>query len=165
MAQLVEHPLSEWEALGFYPARSYLRLSKLLLAALFLAVNIDCSIVTRMGLIVVPYMCMCLRCDTAARWYNKRVSVSITSRHYHYMTERLLNDVKPLLTYEPAHDNTYKKKCATNKESDQPVHLSSQRVFADLMCLLQPPGYPERWMRTLAILGGFESWLVTKVLL
>ena len=50
-----------------------------------------------------------------------------------------------------AHDKTYNKTCATSKGLDQPVHLSSRSVFADPMCLLQPPGYPKI---TLAILGG-----------
>ena len=47
--------------------------------------------------------------------------------------------------YEPAHKKTYNKTCATNEDSDQPVHPHSLiRVFADRMCLLQPPGYPKR---------------------
>ena len=46
--------------------------------------------------------------------------------------------------YEPAHDITYYKTCATSEVSDQPAHLRSLiRVFADRMRLLQPPGYPE----------------------
>ena len=46
--------------------------------------------------------------------------------------------------------------CATSEDSDQPAHLRSLiRVFADRMCLLQPPGYPKRdKKRTFAILGG-----------
>ena len=54
---------------------------------------------------------------------------------------------KPLPTdhvrLEPVHDKTYIKTCATSEDSDQPTHLRSLiRVFADRMCLLQPPGYP-----------------------
>ena len=46
---------------------------------------------------------------------------------------------------EPGHDKTYNKTCATSEDSDQPAHLRSLiRVFADRMCLLQPPGYPKR---------------------
>ena len=37
--------------------------------------------------------------------------------------------------------------CATSKDSDQPSHLIS--VFADRMCLLQPPGYLKRDTREL----------------
>ena len=66
----------------------------------------------------------------------------------------------------PAHDKTYNKTCTTSKDSDQPAHLrhsfytnsatsedsypplmpprSLIRVFADRMCLLQTPSYPER---------------------
>ena len=49
------------------------------------------------------------------------------------------------MLYEPVHDKTYNKNCATSKESDEPVHLRSLiRVLADGMCLLQPPCYSER---------------------
>ena len=38
----------------------------------------------------------------------------------------------------------YNKICATSEDSDQPAHPRSLiRVFADRMCLLQPPGYPK----------------------
>ena len=48
-------------------------------------------------------------------------------------------------TNEPAHDKTYNRTCATSEDSDQPAHPRSLiRVFADRMCLLQPPGYPKR---------------------
>ena len=48
------------------------------------------------------------------------------------------NDQK---THEPAHDKTYNKTSATSEDSDQPAHPRSLiRVFADRMCLLQPPG-------------------------
>ena len=47
--------------------------------------------------------------------------------------------------YESAHNKTYNKTCATSKDSDQTAHPRSLiRVFADHMCLLQPPGYPKR---------------------
>ena len=47
--------------------------------------------------------------------------------------------------YEPAHDKAYNKTCVTSKDSDQPAHPHSLiRVFADCMCLLQPPGYLKR---------------------
>ena len=40
---------------------------------------------------------------------------------------------------------TYNKTFATSEDSDQPKHPRSLiRVFADCMCLLQPPGYPNR---------------------
>ena len=40
---------------------------------------------------------------------------------------------------------TYNKTCATSEDSDQPAHPHSLvRVFADRMCLLQPPGYHNR---------------------
>ena len=42
--------------------------------------------------------------------------------------------------FEPADDITYNKTCATNEDSDQIAHPRSLiRVFADRMCLLQPP--------------------------
>ena len=45
-------------------------------------------------------------------------------------------------TYEPGHNKTYNKTCATSEESDQTAHSHSLiRVFADCMCLLLPPGY------------------------
>ena len=41
-------------------------------------------------------------------------------------------------------NKTCNKTCATSAYSDQPAHLRSLiRVFADPMCLLQPPGYPK----------------------
>ena len=44
--------------------------------------------------------------------------------------------------YEPAHDKTYNKTFATREDSNQPAHSRSLiRIFADHMCLLQPPGY------------------------
>ena len=47
--------------------------------------------------------------------------------------------------FEPAHDETYNKTCATSEDSDQPAHPGSLiRVFTDCMCLLQLPGYPKR---------------------
>ena len=47
--------------------------------------------------------------------------------------------------YEPAHDETYNKTCATSEDSDQPAHSRSLiRVFANRMCLLQLPGYSKR---------------------
>ena len=46
---------------------------------------------------------------------------------------------------ESAHDKIYNKTCATSEDSDQPAHPRSLiRVFADCICLLQPPGYPKR---------------------
>ena len=46
------------------------------------------------------------------------------------------------------HDKTYNKTCATSEDSDQPAHPRSLiRVFADRMCLLQPPGYPKKYKR------------------
>ena len=47
--------------------------------------------------------------------------------------------------FEPDHDKTYNKTCATSKDSDQPAHLHTLiRVLADHICLLQPSGYPKR---------------------
>ena len=50
--------------------------------------------------------------------------------------------------------------CATSEYSDQPAHPGSPiRVFADRMCLLQPPDYLKRGItRTLAILGRCTGW-------
>ena len=46
--------------------------------------------------------------------------------------------------FELAHDKTYNKACATSEEADQPAHPHSlARVFADRLCLTQPPGYPK----------------------
>ena len=48
-------------------------------------------------------------------------------------------------TFEPGHDKTYDKTCATREDSNQPAHLCSLiRVFTDCMCLLQTPAYPKR---------------------
>ena len=45
---------------------------------------------------------------------------------------------------EPAHDKTYNKTCTTSEDLDQPVHPRSLiRIFANRMCLLQPPGKRE----------------------
>ena len=50
-----------------------------------------------------------------------------------------------LFIIEPADDKTYDKICATSEDSDQPAHPCRLiRVFADRMCLVQPPGYPKR---------------------
>ena len=44
---------------------------------------------------------------------------------------------------EPAHDKTYNKSCATGEDSNQTAHPHGLiRVFADHMCLLQPPACP-----------------------
>ena len=45
--------------------------------------------------------------------------------------------------FEPAHDETYNKTCATSEDSDQPAHSRSLiRVFAVRLSFVQPPGYP-----------------------
>ena len=50
-----------------------------------------------------------------------------------------------MIPNEPEHNKTYNKTCATSEDSDQPAHLPSLiRVFADRMCLLQPPDYSKR---------------------
>ena len=47
--------------------------------------------------------------------------------------------------FKPAYVKTYSKTWATTEDSDQPAHRRCLiRVFADIMCLLQPPGYPKR---------------------
>ena len=38
--------------------------------------------------------------------------------------------------FEPAHNKTHSKTCATSEDSDQPVPPCSLSVFADLMCSL-----------------------------
>ena len=49
------------------------------------------------------------------------------------------------ILYEPTHDKTNNKTCATSEDSDQTAHPRSLiRVFADRMCLLQPQSYPKR---------------------
>ena len=49
------------------------------------------------------------------------------------------------ILFETAHDKNYNKTCASSEDSDQPAHPRSLiRVFADRMCLLQPPGHPKR---------------------
>ena len=78
-----------------------------------------------------------------------------------------------LLQIEPAHDKTYNKTCATSEDSDQPAHPRSLiRIFADRMCLLQPPGYPKQDKREslpywMDIQASRFCWslLVTQVLL
>ena len=75
------------------------------------------------------------------------------------------------LLYEPAHDKTYNKTCATSKDSDQPAHSCCLvRVFTDRMCLIYPPTYPKTDKREpLPYVGGCTGWseslLVTQVLL
>ena len=46
------------------------------------------------------------------------------------------------LINEPTHKKTYNKTCVSSK--DRFNLCSLVRVFIDHMCLLQPPGYPER---------------------
>ena len=54
-----------------------------------------------------------------------------------------------LYYYEPAHDKTYNKICVISEDSDKPAHPCSLiRVFADRMCFLQPPVYPQYWLTT-----------------
>ena len=49
-----------------------------------------------------------------------------------------------ILSNEPVHEKTINKTCATSQDSDQPAHPRSLIwVFADCMCLLQPPDYPK----------------------
>ena len=46
---------------------------------------------------------------------------------------------------DAAYNKTYNITCATSKDSDQPAHLQNLiRIFADCMCLLQPPDYSKR---------------------
>ena len=45
---------------------------------------------------------------------------------------------------KPASDKTYNKTCATSEDTDQSARPRSLiRVFADRMCIQQPPGYPK----------------------
>ena len=47
---------------------------------------------------------------------------------------------------DPVHDETYKKTCVNTEYLDQSAHPHSlHRVFTEIMCLLQPPGY-RRWI-------------------
>ena len=47
--------------------------------------------------------------------------------------------------FEVGHEKIYNKGYASSEDSDQPAHPRSLiRVFADRMCLLQPPGYSKR---------------------
>ena len=58
---------------------------------------------------------------------------------------RLFFLVSPQKIYEPAHDKTCNKTCATSEDSDQPAHPHSLiRDFAARMCLLQSQGYPKK---------------------
>ena len=72
---------------------------------------------------------------------------------------------------KPAQDKAYNKACATSENSDQPAHPRSLiRVFADRICLLQPPGYPKRekrdpcytaWMyRLIRVFAGYTCLIV-----
>ena len=78
---------------------------------------------------------------------NKQVAKeSDPSAQFDWLT-RTLSDAQ--LSHEkvndPGHVKIYNKTCATSEDSDQPAHPRSLiRVFADRMCLLQPPGYPKR---------------------
>ena len=50
-----------------------------------------------------------------------------------------------IVTYEPAHNKTFNKTCATSEDSAYPAHLRSLiKVFADRMCLLPPSSYLKR---------------------
>ena len=72
------------------------------------------------------------------------MDIKITNDFHHSMKTKLRNFNSFLFTYEPAHDKTYTKAYATSEDSDQPAYPRSLiRVFADRMCLLQPPGYPK----------------------
>ena len=52
---------------------------------------------------------------------------------------------RAILENEPAHDKTYDVTCATSEDSDKSDHPRSLiRVFANRMCLLQPPGCPNK---------------------
>ena len=55
------------------------------------------------------------------------------------------SNLQVIFVYEPTHDKTYYKTCATSEDSDQTAHLRSLiRVFAYRICILQPPSYPKR---------------------
>ena len=81
-------------------------------------------------------------------------SFSITCIHiFHCSVVIMINgSILGYLKTEPAHDKTYGKACATSEDSDQPAHPRSLiRVFADRMCLLQPPGDPKKDRRELLL--------------
>ena len=62
------------------------------------------------------------------------------------------------ILFELTHDKGYNKTCATTEDSDKPVHPHSPiSVFADRMCLFQPPGYLKRDKREPV------SYCVTKI--
>ena len=75
-----------------------------------------------------------------------------------------------------AKDRTYNKTGATGEDSGQPVHLHSLiSVFADRMCLLQPPDYPKgdinenpcyTWLkyRLIWVLAGHTGLIVSFVM-
>ena len=59
-------------------------------------------------------------------------------------SESYSNSSRPKLSFQLAHDKTYKI-CATSENADQPAHSRSLiRIVADRMCLLQPLDFPKR---------------------
>ena len=67
-----------------------------------------------------------------------------------------------ILLFEPAHDKTYNKMCATSKDSDQPAYQRSLvAVFADYMCFLQPPGKKGYIATDKAIFSSEKCWYLS----
>ena len=61
---------------------------------------------------------------------------------------------------EPAYHKTYDKTCATSEDSDQTAHLRSLIwVFADRICLLQPPAV-QRGINENSCHAGRMYWLI-----
>ena len=85
--------------------------------------------------------CADAQADPSLHWAYMQ---SCRKRSYGY---RMCREKKMAVfkSYEPAHDNTYNKTCATSENTDQTAHPRSLIiVFADRLCLLQPPGHPKR---------------------
>ena len=73
--------------------------------------------------------------------HNKKHYPRIITKYFSLTSPLAITGKSEIKKYEPADDKTYSKKCATNKDSDQPAYLHTALSLLISMCLLQPPGY------------------------
>ena len=62
--------------------------------------------------------------------------------------------------FQPAHNKTYYKTCATSEDAEQPADPHSLISLPDCLCLVQPPCCLKKkwWTGTLTILCGCTLW-------
>ena len=79
-------------------------------------------------------------------WFYQKIGFYISCKlPFSFCMKRQIPFSGKNKTNEPAHIKTYNKSCAINDDSNQPADPRSLiRVFADRMCLLQPPGDTKR---------------------